>query len=131
MVNINTPFTLDSALNNWMTFLQVIFCSKKSSVRKRSFLCWYFRYLKFTILVQKLLIIVTYVHDSEEPVAGGISDGWQVTHDRWHVRGDRWHMTRKKDAWFNFFKGLKVFDFLVLVLLSAHIKRFSVEICPI
>ena len=60
---------------------------------------------------------------------GGVSNGrvigfgcwrwWHVTGDRWQVTLDNWHVTTKK---YN-----KINDFFVLVLLSAHIERFSVS----
>ena len=57
---------------------------------------------------------------------------WQVTCDRWQVTHDIWNITcvtlhEKFDTWhMGWQKKLKLFGFLVSVLLSAHVQRISV-----
>ena len=71
-------------------------------------------------------------------VAVAVSDRWQVTCETRHATCDTWHMTpemwhMKRDTWkiiFFFFFWVPFCLFLsvlVLVQLSAHIKRFSVS----
>ena len=52
-----------------------------------------------------------------------------MTHDTWHMTPDMWHLTA--DTWYKTLFSLSLFvllcTFLLLVLLPAHIKRFSVS----
>ena len=58
---------------------------------------------------------------------------WQVTYDRWHMTRDMWHVTR--DTWHLSCEMKKLKDVLlnifffsfILVLLSSHVKRFSIS----
>ena len=53
-------------------------------------------------------------------LAVGVSDRWQALCDTWHMTCDRWHMKHELFIIFLFSPFLSV---LVLVLLSAHVKR--------
>ena len=58
------------------------------------------------------------------------SDRWQLTRDTWHMKHGAWHMT--SDTWhltydFNFTPFYPFLSMLVLVVVSAHITKFSIS----
>ena len=68
-----------------------------------------------------LCIVGELAWEGSVSVAVGISDMWHVEGDPQHVTGDRWPLTM--DSFFSTKFGIS----LKLMLLSAHVGRFSVS----